>query len=321
MINCISKKLPGNQQSVDLIFEYLSTLYTEYQNAEKKQRYSQDRSEMITKIAQIITEGVSSVGPELEGAVAGAPSFVEEASFHLIGIIRQRLLQDHSTPSASVFTTLTRNEQSLWDVLELMRFGRFTVAARKIASCWAPDDSLIIATSGLDVYHEQLRGGNYGEDAMNVQFATLTQSKIQDRTVDVKNASAETIQQWATTIHPPPTKENYKDLVEKSNDLYSMHHMMLTPSITNDTMEVDDLVKEDTPALSENELEDENHLILIFPYYGNVWEVDSLDETGPLNLGPCGDNWVDSALPRLVQWKNTVQKTSTPVDIQAILKV
>jgi len=90
--------------------------------------------------------------------------------------------------------------------------------------------------------------------------------------------------------------------------------MVLAPSILQEQVGENILI----PLPEEPDLSDENPLILIFPYKGNVWEVDSLDGDGPLYLGQCGSNWVETALPRLIKWKETVNETLIPVDIQAI---
>lgn len=67
-------------------------------------------------------------------------------------------------------------------------------------------------------------------------------------------------------------------------------------------------------------LENDNHIVVILPFNGHVWEIDSYDQSGPLHLGCCGDDWTMIATTRLKMWYGITAATGVPVDIQAILK-
>ena len=86
---------------------------------------------------------------------------------------------------------------------------------------------------------------------------------------------------------------------------------------------------EDEDELQEPQVEDEedqedsekeNHVIVILPFGGHVWEIDSYCPEGPLDLGLCGESWTTVAATRLQMWHGTTAFTRVSVDIQAILK-
>ncbi|KAF9114251.1 hypothetical protein BGX27_011302, partial [Mortierella sp. AM989] len=51
----------------------------------------------------------------------------------------------------------------------------------------------------------------------------------------------------------------------------------------------------------------ENHVIVILPFKGHVWELDSF--SGPLYLGPESNDWTQTAQIRLEQWSEAVSTT------------
>ncbi|KAF9405456.1 hypothetical protein BGZ76_006571 [Entomortierella beljakovae] len=145
---------------------------------------------------------------------------------------------------------------------------------------------------------------------------------------------------------------DYRMRVENSDFFYTLHHVVLAQHSTGPFSEHtgnaidaedtnDPLVSEETDdslvsgetddalvteehdngieAEDDNEEIMENHMILIIPANGRVWEIDSMDDSGPLDLGPIDTNWVKRALPRLTKWDLTIEKTDIPVDIHAIM--
>ncbi|KAF8967214.1 hypothetical protein BGZ46_000222 [Entomortierella lignicola] len=60
-----------------------------------------------------------------------------------------------------------------------------------------------------------------------------------------------------------------------------------------------------------------NHIIVILPFEGNIWELDSL--TGPLYLGPELNDWTQTAQTRLEQWSEAASITKVHNDVHSII--
>ncbi|KAF9198979.1 hypothetical protein BGZ49_000073 [Haplosporangium sp. Z 27] len=60
-----------------------------------------------------------------------------------------------------------------------------------------------------------------------------------------------------------------------------------------------------------------NHVIIILPFEGNVWELDSL--SGPLYLGPELNDWTQTAQIRLEQWSEAASITKVHNDVHSII--
>jgi hypothetical protein len=62
-----------------------------------------------------------------------------------------------------------------------------------------------------------------------------------------------------------------------------------------------------------------NHIVLILPFQGHVWELDPLDISGPLCLGLQGEDWSEIAQKRLEMWTTAAIYTKVHNDIHAIV--
>ncbi|KAF9952544.1 hypothetical protein BGZ70_000577 [Mortierella alpina] len=95
----------------------------------------------------------------------------------------------------------------------------------------------------------------------------------------------------------------------RNQALHTLHHSVLTWREASDTVENEGDGDDDDVDPSGN------HLIVILPYQGRVWEIDSLDEQGPFLLGDTGANWTAVARDHLQQWRF---HSTQAVDIHAI---
>ncbi|KAI7816626.1 hypothetical protein BC939DRAFT_218928 [Gamsiella multidivaricata] len=62
----------------------------------------------------------------------------------------------------------------------------------------------------------------------------------------------------------------------------------------------------------------DNHIVLIMPYKGHVWEIDSL-QSDPVYLGLEGDDWTEVAQQRLESWTSAAYHTKVHNDIHPIV--
>ncbi|KAG0195844.1 hypothetical protein BGX28_000529 [Mortierella sp. GBA30] len=108
--------------------------------------------------------------------------------------------------------------------------------------------------------------------------------------------------------------KDYRGEAQKDPVLCSLHHYVLCDQQLQQDEKFE--VEEEVAYMSS----EGNHLILILPFAGHIWEVDSLEPSGPLWLGASLGDWTATALHRLEMWWNTTQQTKIPVDIQAILQ-
>lgn len=98
--------------------------------------------------------------------------------------------------------------------------------------------------------------------------------------------------------------------------LCSLHHYVLGGKSSDDQQENSGVIEMEVDVQETDDVR--NHLIVIMPWNGFVWELDSLEE-GDTCLGPVGGDWSHLAHQRLTQWDKTFEVTGVAVDVQAIV--
>ncbi|KAF9984184.1 hypothetical protein BGZ65_000854 [Modicella reniformis] len=131
-------------------------------------------------------------------------------------------------------------------------------------------------------------------------------------------------------------QQNYQYLAEENESLCFLHHAILANlpydqgahdfATTTASQEQEQEHEQQQQQESELEFDTEdpsfgNHLVVILPFNGFVWELDSLGFQGPLCLGPADGDWTAVAQRRLRLWTQTTLTTKIDVDIQAIVLV
>ncbi|KAF9955653.1 hypothetical protein BGZ72_003547 [Mortierella alpina] len=111
---------------------------------------------------------------------------------------------------------------------------------------------------------------------------------------------------------------NY-DLYAADQDvsLRSLHHWLLSNLETDqlhDEEGHDDLEEYDSPQPSGN------HMIVILPFAGYVWEIDSYHSESPLCLGAAGEDWTFVAQERLQKWSEAAIESRVNNDVHAIVR-
>ncbi|KAG0196601.1 hypothetical protein BGX28_009949 [Mortierella sp. GBA30] len=104
-----------------------------------------------------------------------------------------------------------------------------------------------------------------------------------------------------------------KSTAEKNMILKSLHHYVLCAGC-NVHNECDQ-----EPSVSDDHSTEGNHVILIIPFNGYVWEIDSAEHgDGALCLGKEGTEWTDVAQRRLERWTHAAWKSQHHNDVHAI---
>ncbi|KAF9948813.1 hypothetical protein BGZ72_009337 [Mortierella alpina] len=111
---------------------------------------------------------------------------------------------------------------------------------------------------------------------------------------------------------------NY-DLYAADQDvsLRSLHYWLLTDRDTDDIHEkqgLEDLEDYDSAQPSGN------HMIVIMPFAGYVWEIDSYHSDSPLCLGAMGDDWKNKAQARLQMWTEAAIESRVCNDVHAVIR-
>lgn len=106
----------------------------------------------------------------------------------------------------------------------------------------------------------------------------------------------------------------HSSMVQDDDYLCSLHHFILA-DMTHQDSDQDTTLDLDTDNQG-------NHLIVILPHHGFVWELDSLDDCNKQTcLGSIGaEHWTAIAHRRLKQWDQTTRTTGATVDVQAIVR-
>ena len=81
-------------------------------------------------------------------------------------------------------------------------------------------------------------------------------------------------------------------------------------------VQIEDEDDQESDTISETVI----HLIVILPFGGHVWKIDSYNTNGPLDLGLCGASWTTVTATRLQIWHDIAAATEILVDIPAISK-
>ncbi|KAI8595906.1 hypothetical protein EDD21DRAFT_448256 [Dissophora ornata] len=155
--------------------------------------------------------------------------------------------------------------------------------------------------------------GYYDKEILNTWFSLMREPYISS-----DKLSPESIRDaWSQTQHLGYIA--YRSLVERHTTLHALHHQVLCTdayrhTISQQQFQVDDEDEQENGPVSETK----NHLVLILPFGGHVWEIDSYDTTGPLDLGLCAESWTAVAATRLLMWHSTTAFSGISVDIQAI---
>ncbi|KAF9409524.1 hypothetical protein BGZ94_001930, partial [Podila epigama] len=117
--------------------------------------------------------------------------------------------------------------------------------------------------------------------------------------------------------------------IQRNRKLYTLHERVLCANSyffelsrgsLIDNMDADEEEEETGQGLDKNVDVAQNHIICTIPYAKHVWEIDSMNPDGPLDLGPFenDDHWSHIALARLSRWFKTAKLTNSTIDIQAI---
>ncbi|KAF9557889.1 hypothetical protein EC968_007403 [Mortierella alpina] len=111
---------------------------------------------------------------------------------------------------------------------------------------------------------------------------------------------------------------NY-DLYAADQDvsLRSLHYWLLSDRDTDQLHEEqgpEDLEEYDSPQPSGN------HMIVIMPFAGYVWEIDSYHQDSPLCLGDIKDDWRYIAHERLKMWTEAAVESRVCNDVHAIVR-
>ncbi|KAF9344466.1 hypothetical protein BGX34_005638 [Mortierella sp. NVP85] len=110
--------------------------------------------------------------------------------------------------------------------------------------------------------------------------------------------------------------EGYAHDAEHDEYLCSLHHHILAIK----TLQELDPSDVEQPEPTSDDLSEGNHVVIVLPYNGFVWELDSLNDQRQTCLGAVGGDWKAVAQKRLGEWTKTASITGVAVDVQAFVQ-
>ncbi|KAF9308523.1 hypothetical protein BG006_005415, partial [Podila minutissima] len=93
------------------------------------------------------------------------------------------------------------------------------------------------------------------------------------------------------------------------DSLIDLHHTFLSPRMPLVSKGTD--ASKESSGVGVNDMDDlsGNHIVLIMPFKGSVFEIDGLAMSGVIYLGRAGEDWTAIAQQRLEQWSEAACDT------------